>query len=1370
MYAASRAIARIHLISLLVTYALTVSLFAPFTAERVQASAETDSGGKENAPSNGRANRELSLNPSTPVSGQRLGVIDAPAENLPDLNVARSRPRHEPRAVLPIPSTRRRCPPHNRRCNDDIDGLSAPTPTPPPLPTPAPLPSGAPLPMLGGHRNPHSLASLTARSLLGMLRAAMNGGSPVMEIPLLHYYTGEGGYSVSDAPATVGIVPADMSLAVSRAIVTSAPGPLVQAGGLVAHWTFDENTGTTTADFSGNGNSGTLVSGAAWGAGPNGSAVSLDGVNDYVQVGAQSSLVMSSAASLSAWIYPTGAGSEPTYGGVIINKEGEYQIVRFPDGSIQWSFANSNPGWNFINTGYVAPLNQWTHVAVVYESGVVKTYINGTLTHTYTGTGAIGDVNNTQNEFRVGGRQAISQTFQGRIDEVRVYNRALSVQEVMTLPGEIGTGLTAEYYDNLDFSSYKLTRTDATVNFDWANGAPDPSVGADEFSVRWTGMVVPRYSETYTFYTTSDDGVRLWVDGNLVVDKWIDQGATEWSGQLPFPLTAGRAYSIKMEFYERFGGAMAKLQWSSASQLKEVIPQTQLYGCWKSSDQFTRDFHVGALARQPYAGELQDWSNQLTQAQGDSQLVAVAQALGANVFNSPEYAARNRSDYDYVGDVYWAYLQRPPDQAGWDFWTNQIAACGADAQCRATQRANVRVAFDQSGEFQEKVRRLCGTSAAAPDNGGVGYNFSTARLDPSNRTGGGGADPLSRNYNWALPILGLPGRAGLDLNLTLSHNSLVWTKDSTGVTFDADPGFPGPGFRLGFPSIQPKFFNPQTGKYAYLLVTPSGGHIELRQVGVSNVYESADSSYLQLTEGGALTLLTTDGTRLSLWLISGEYRCTEVKDRNGNYLSVAYYGDGRIDKVIDTLGRTVTFNYDTYQNLISITQPWKRQTEANPTGVDEVHTWATFGYTNLTLQPSFSSLAVMGEQPGTIIPVITQVGLGDGSYYKLSYNGWGQVWKVTHFAADSVVGGVPQDTHALSHTRLNLPGSDLLGASPQTDCPRFTELRTWVENGVMNQSAEVTTSYSTWTPNMASCDVTVADGTAYKELYATSGWQKGLTTQSEVRSLGELKKWTTLSWTQDDTNAVYKINPRVNDATVNDSGNNHRRTSVTFTSFGLPQEVTEYAANATTPLRTTRTEYGIPNLGEYNSRRIIGLPSFQFLYEGTSASGTLLSKVEYVYDDVTLPEGYLNALPSAATQHDGPNYGTGLRWRGNANRVRRYDVTGGAGTYVESQASYNITGTVAFSKDVAGHKVSVSYGDAFYQGVNRSNPVLQTFAYPTTVTNPDLFTASTWYNYDMGVVTESETPLPNVTSDQQGPQAEAPVRLGWEGHTVDQQL
>jgi hypothetical protein len=119
-----------------------------------------------------------------------------------------------------------------------------------------------------------------------------------------------------------------------------------------------------------------------------------------------------------------------------------------------------------------------------------------------------------------------------------------------------------------------MTRTDSTINYNWGNYSP-PGIGPDTFSARWTGQVKPGYSETYTFYTTSDDGIRLWVNGQLVINNWTDHPPTENSGQIA--LTAGQKYDIKMEYYENGGGAVAKLWWSSPSLAKQIVPQTRLY-------------------------------------------------------------------------------------------------------------------------------------------------------------------------------------------------------------------------------------------------------------------------------------------------------------------------------------------------------------------------------------------------------------------------------------------------------------------------------------------------------------------------------------------------------------------------------------------------------------------------------------------------------------------------------------------------------------------------------------------------------------------------------------------------------------------------
>jgi glucose/arabinose dehydrogenase len=141
--------------------------------------------------------------------------------------------------------------------------------------------------------------------------------------------------------------------------------------------------------------------------------------------------------------------------------------------------------------------------------------------------------------------------------------------------GGTGTGLSATYYDNADFTGTTLVRTDPTVNFDWVNGSPAAGIGVDTFSARWTGQVQAQFTETYTFYTQSDDGVRLWVNNVPVVNNWTDHALTENSGTIA--LTAGQRYDIRMEFYENGGQAVARLLWSSASTPKAAVPQASLY-------------------------------------------------------------------------------------------------------------------------------------------------------------------------------------------------------------------------------------------------------------------------------------------------------------------------------------------------------------------------------------------------------------------------------------------------------------------------------------------------------------------------------------------------------------------------------------------------------------------------------------------------------------------------------------------------------------------------------------------------------------------------------------------------------------------------
>jgi PA14 domain len=144
-----------------------------------------------------------------------------------------------------------------------------------------------------------------------------------------------------------------------------------------------------------------------------------------------------------------------------------------------------------------------------------------------------------------------------------------------------GIGLTGRYYNDpgtgSKFTTLAHTRTDAGVNFDWGSGSPVPgAVQRNNFSVRWTGQVQAPVSGSYTFSTVSDDGVRLWVNGVLLINNWTDH-APKTNTAAPISLVGGTKYSVVMEFYERSGGAVARLRWAYPGQGTQAIPQSRLY-------------------------------------------------------------------------------------------------------------------------------------------------------------------------------------------------------------------------------------------------------------------------------------------------------------------------------------------------------------------------------------------------------------------------------------------------------------------------------------------------------------------------------------------------------------------------------------------------------------------------------------------------------------------------------------------------------------------------------------------------------------------------------------------------------------------------
>ncbi|MBA3242041.1 MAG: PD40 domain-containing protein, partial [Acidobacteria bacterium] len=720
-----------------------------------------------------------------------------------------------------------------------------------------------------------------------------------------------------------------------------------------------------------------------------------------------------------------------------------------------------------------------------------------------------------------------------------------------------------------------------------------------------------------------------------------------------------------------------------------------------SGDQYTASFLQWGLARQPSGDEGLYWADIMRAAypRGQTSMLIAMRELGMTVFESSEYAARNRSDHWYVYDLYKTYLMRDPDAGGWAFWESNLPSMG---------REQLRRAFDESGEFQSIVATL--TASGAPSS--AVSSLATARVDPFNQTG----DQLrARDCEWGVGLLSLPGRAGLDLGLGLSYSSLVWTRSGPYAYFDEDRGSPSPGFRLGFATIQGPQFDAKVGRNVYMLVTSSGRRVSLRQVETSNVYEAGDSSYLQLIVGGTLLLRSTDGTQMGFSKYGDEWRATVIADRNGNFISAAYDWRGDITSVADTLGRVITFNYDANANLSTITQSWQVN------GVAQTHVWASFGWGAMSLQPAASGLAAVGMYSGESIPVLAQVGLGDGSRYTFEHTSAGQVNIIRRFISDDI-----------ERSRVTY-----VYASTADDGPRVMESRVRADNwtGINDVPSEVVTLLDD--QGDGSHKMTAPDGTIYKESYGT-GWQKGLVTQSEVRSGGVLQKLTTRQWTQDDTTVGYQTNPRVTETNVYDfpegAPSNRRRTTVDYgqyAQYGLPHLVKEYASDGVTPLRQSYTDYNVSQ--PYLDRRIIGLVSSSRVYDPVAV--LWLAKTTLAYD----APANISSQATSAVGHD-QTYNTSFLTRGNVTSVSRWDVTdiGNAAKTLTSQVSYDAAGSTLSSADPLGHQTSIAYADSFSDLNNSRN----TFAYPTTLTDADGNSSYVQYNFDFGAKTRVEGPPP----------------------------
>ncbi len=511
----------------------------------------------------------------------------------------------------------------------------------------------------------------------------------------------------------------------------------------------------------------------------------------------------------------------------------------------------------------------------------------------------------------------------------------------------------------------------------------------------------------------------------------------------------------------------------------------------------------------------------------------------------------------------------------------------------------------------------------------------------------------SESYNYAVPILSLPGRNGLDLNLALYYNSHVWTIDRGIVpataTFNADRDYPSYGFRLGFGYIEGTFPNIFGGD-SFILTEPDGGKHELRHNYNNELFESFDSSYMDFNATTNI-LRRKDGSQWRYVQVGTIFRPDKIQDTNGNFITINYAASTfaralDISTIVDTLGRTITFNYDGNNKLISIKQGTK--------------TYATFTWSatnEVLLRYSFAvGVLDVKDTPadGTSLSVIKACTYANGTSYNFIYGDWGIVTKIEQRAA-----GSPGPVR--SYVAYNYP---LASQGALTDHPTFTQ-QTVSADGInsdawtysVTKSDNLVSSFSITSPTVNG----ISTATTTNLNTNINDWRTGLVENVVVSSGGTPLRTVTNEWNQDPMGFI-NGNPRIFRVTsiLNDTGQ-QSKVEFDYGSFGNVTEVREFDYGLALKLKT-QTDYLHDTNSSYTNAHILDRPKEVRVRDGSDA---LKVKTVLLYDTTTLS-------PSISpVQWANPG-----STRGNVTSITRYENAAAGSGPVTRTLTYDTAGNL----------------------------------------------------------------------------------------------
>ncbi len=550
--------------------------------------------------------------------------------------------------------------------------------------------------------------------------------------------------------------------------------------------------------------------------------------------------------------------------------------------------------------------------------------------------------------------------------------------------------------------------------------------------------------------------------------------------------------------------------------------------------------------------------------------------------------------------------------------------------------------------------------------------------------------PGSQSYNKAIPILSLPGR-GLDLNLTLYYNSRIWTVDTVNstISLNSDRDFPSYGFRLDFGFMEYDQRNAQ-----FILTESDGTKHSLPLTANTNgsVFDSNNGTFIEFNKQ-SLILTYRNGKTVKYQAFPSQatlFRPIQIKDLNGNFISIAYVSgtgnDQHIDTVTDTLNRVIKFVYDPSNHLSQITQAVSASTDQAGT-----HVWATFAWSSppITLTYNFSGLSVVSApKSGSQVPALISCTYPNQTSYKFSYGAWGIVNRIDLLSSTGQV---------RSYESYNFPDT----SQPLSDAPRYTTMTVSPDG----------TSTSAWQYSTSQSAIGQVTSETVTDLLNTSNTislnTDGTPVSSQIKD-GNGKIFRTVAYTWKPVGT----SPMIASIVSTDDAGNQSTLSYQYDTFGNVTDLAESDFGGQN-IRHTVATY---ELAPFTTNHIVNLPQSVQIKD---ASGTLRQRTDFNYDQTAL-------APLGAVTHNDTSITTP---RGNLTSITRYpDLTTLANPIIRN-----------FAYDSTGNMITAEVDCCSKQRFN-FDPV-SSYAYVSSVVrgpdNGQQFTSFVVLNVDNGLMLSS---------------------------------